>query len=271
MRNKARNDIMSQKALATSLGVIAAVVLVLIFLYISFIPHSSLIPTSTKTTIPMSANTTIPITSNNTTSVTVNTTTSLNTTTTINSTPNTTYSVMNNLSSIRVYNLTTNALIGTYNTYTVNNVSITLNKTYAVPGQEIRVDVLYSGSFNLTEYFMKNTIGVHYFGYHEQGSSTNLVYNNLMNASMYFTQIGQPYVYTPTGLNTSHFLQYTVNVTPTSYAANKTWVFCGGSYVAYAVDGWQNLFNNVTLAGAPVSNASVINKVSANCSTLKVG
>ncbi len=239
------------------IGAIAAAAIFLVFI------HGLLTTYNIGTFWNANANGTIP------TNATI--TTSINTNPVVNKTPNSTYSTINNLSSIRIYNTSTGALIGIYNTYTVNNVSISLNRTHALPRQKISVNVLYIGRFNLTDYFLAKTLGVHYFGYSEYGSNTMLVYNNAPNASKYFKLAGLPYVYTPNGLDTRYFLQYTVNVTPTEYASNKTWIFCGGSYVAYPVQGWQSLFDNVTLSKELISNDSVINVMSRSCATLNVG
>lgn len=179
------------------------------------------------------------------------------------------YQKVKNLTSISLYNKSGN-FIGTYTVYLVNNVSIFLNKSVVKPTQKIRINVTYNGIFNLTEYFIKRTLGVHYFGYREVGSNTMLVYTNSFNSTKYFKLAGLPYVYTPKNRNMQNFLEYTVNITPTKYAQNKTWEFCGGSYVAYPISGWQKIFANVTLKNKIVSNNTVINTVSNKCKILRV-
>ncbi len=180
-----------------------------------------------------------------------------------------TYQKIKNLSSISLYNKS-GKLISNYITYLVNNISIILNKSTIKPGQKLQINVIYAGIFNLTPYFIKKTLGVHYFGYKEMRSNTMLVYINSLNATKYFKLVGSSYVYPPKNKNPYYFLEYTVNVTPTNYAKNKTWIFCGGSYVAYPVKGWQKTFSNITLKNKTVSNYTVINVISKKCQLLQV-
>lgn len=200
-----------------------------------------------------------------TSTITINSTINPN----INSSKPQTYQKIKNLSSIYLYNKSGN-LIGTYTTYIVNNVSIFLNASVAKPAQKIQINVTYNGIFNISGYFIKRTLGVHYFGYKEIGSNTMLVYINSLNATKYFKPVGLSLVHTPKNHNMDNFLEYTVNITPTEYARNKTWEFCGGSYVAYPINGWQKIFANVTLKNKTVSNNTVINVLSKKCKILQV-
>ncbi|MEM0150078.1 MAG: hypothetical protein QXW10_04235 [Candidatus Micrarchaeaceae archaeon] len=151
----------------------------------------------------------------------------------------------------------------------VRNIEISSKEDTVGVGNMLNLSIIYEGTFNFNIYdaspFIANTIDVQYLGYYENGSKIMLVYNNRPNATQYFVINGTSEL-APSGMAQNSAIGMNVRVKPTSLAANKTWVLCGGYFEAFANNtGWVNIFNNLTYQRENHSNSTIINMISSNC------
>jgi len=157
----------------------------------------------------------------------------------------------------------------------VKNISISANRSTVSVNETLNLSLIYTGIFNFNIYnsssFVKGTIDIQYFGYYENNTNGMLVYNNKPNATKYFVSIATPKAFAPPGMPENTALGMEVYIKPTAFAANKTWVFCGGYFEAFANNtNWVSTFNNVTYTKEAISNSSIINIISSRCIRVNV-
>jgi len=157
----------------------------------------------------------------------------------------------------------------------VNNISIAASSNTITVGNTLNLSIVYEGIMNFNLYyttpFIKNTIDIEYFGYRENGSNSMLVYNNRPNATKFFIENTTPVVFQPANTTQNSAAGVLLHIVPTVYAANKTWIFCGGFFETYSNNtSWVGLFDNITYKMTQVQNHTVINKISGKCVTVRV-
>lgn len=209
---------------------------------------------------------------------------STQTQTTVQTTSTISYSNFNyfNLTGVGYINPATNQLENFTIVNKVENVTISLNKSSAYPGEYVAVNVLFIGEFKwyanpATSYYLNQTIHIplinfHYYGVELANQTGKLLVQSNGPWYNYITQIGEPHqlIYG----NSSRYLLVHWVVTPNSSMAGKAIKFCGGYFATYnntkLMGGFGDLFDYLAYNQTDVINQSVINIVSNNCAVLNV-
>ena len=183
-----------------------------------------------------------------------------------------------NLTGAGYINSTTGKLVRFKMVNNVSEVTVSINRTSAAPGDYVLLNVTFHGTFDWTSdpasiyYLGSNVINIHYFGIELQNQTGSLLDQNNGPWSDYVSQIGQPHqVLTQTPNATLPVLWV---ITPTNSTVGETLKLCGGYFAAYmnsTVHGnWPNAYNNFSMQQEKVLNLSIINIPSQNCEYLKV-
>ncbi|MGC8676347.1 MAG: glycosyltransferase family 39 protein [Candidatus Micrarchaeia archaeon] len=188
-----------------------------------------------------------------------------------------------NLTGVGVYNSTLGRLTKFVLVNNVSNVTVTLNKTVAAPGNYVSLTVTFAGHFlwsggtpasieAASAYLAEPVINIHYFGVELANETSRLLVQNNGPWQKYVTQIGEPHQYL--SVNESKYLPIVWVITPNATLVGKTLKICGGYFAAYentSLDGgWGNLYDKLAYERAMVVNESVINVPSQTCAELNV-
>jgi hypothetical protein len=164
----------------------------------------------------------------------------------------------------------------------VTRVEVSLNTTQAKPGENVEVNVTFVGYFgwgaggyvsqNLTPWYIKRTINVHYFGVELSNETSHLlVQSNGPWDKMIkmITELGE--VKQPLNLSPLYYFRIRWVITPTQNVVGKTLKICGGYFASYPnITNWADYYNKLAYQQAFVINSTVINIPSVNCELLKV-
>jgi len=161
----------------------------------------------------------------------------------------------------------------------VTRVEVSLNTTQAKPGENVEVNVTFFGYFSwgdpslndVTNYYIKGTINVHYFGVEFANETSHLlVQSNGQWDKMIkmITELGEPTQVS--NLSPLYCLRIKWVITPTQNVVGKTLKICGGYFASYNIGNWTKYYNRLAYQQAFVINSSVINIPSINCEFLKV-
>ncbi|BCS91232.1 MAG: hypothetical protein ARM1_0689 [Candidatus Micrarchaeota archaeon] len=169
-----------------------------------------------------------------------------------------------------------NRLISFTNVNTVRSVKVSVNRSYAAPGQPIAIDVTFYGSFGwyihprATYYYLHSkVINVHYYGVELANQTGILLDQN--NGPWYYLirQIAEP----RTLISNNTVLEFQWIITPTYNLSDKSLKICGGYFAGYAnttAYRYGAIFDNLSKRQIYVDNSSVINIPSSNCDIVYV-
>lgn len=185
------------------------------------------------------------------------------------------YSVLKNLTYVDLYSFSTRKLVSQIPVISISSINASVNTPSAAPGKKIHVSVIYNGTFNFNNYnvsaFLNKTVNIYYYGYYSNGSDTMYVPGSEPNSTRYFTFVGNSNIITPPGASPASELELSLNITPTVNATGKVWSICGGVFIAFKNDSsWVSYFNNLTYHRTDVSNSTIFNRISNDCSEVKV-
>jgi hypothetical protein len=158
----------------------------------------------------------------------------------------------------------------------VTRVEVSLNTTQAKPGDKVELKITFFGYFSwgdpslndLTMYYIKRTINIHYFGVEFANETSHLLVPSNGPWDKMITQVEEPQQlpsFSPTQYLTIRWV-----ITPTQNVVGKTLKICGGYFAAYNIGNWAKYYNRLAYQQAFVINSSVINIPSINCEFLKV-
>ncbi|MGC8776747.1 MAG: glycosyltransferase family 39 protein [Candidatus Micrarchaeia archaeon] len=164
----------------------------------------------------------------------------------------------------------------------VENVTVSLNKSSASPGEYVGLNVIFVGEFkwykNLaTSYYLNQTVHVplinfHYYGVELANQTGMLLVQNNGPWYNYITQIGEPHqlIYK----DPSRYLLVHWVITPNPSMVGKTLKFCGGYFATYSnttlMGGFGSLYNYLAYTQTSIINNTVINLQSKDCALLNV-
>ncbi len=164
----------------------------------------------------------------------------------------------------------------------VENVSVSLNKSYAYPGEYVSLNVIFEGEFKwyanpATFYYLNQTIhqpliNFHYYGVELANQTGMLLVQNNGPWYDYVNQIGEPHQLFYK--NTTRYLLVHWVITPTQNMVGKEIKICGGYFATYnntqLMGGFGALYNYLAYHQIYVVNSSVINIQSPSCALLNV-
>jgi hypothetical protein len=160
----------------------------------------------------------------------------------------------------------------------VTRVEVSLNTTQAKPGDKVELNVTYIGHFgwggdaflqNLTEWYIKRMINIHYFGVEFSNETSHLLVQNNGPWDKMINQISeqQQVLY----LSPTNYFRIRWIITPTKNVVGKTLKICGGYFATYKnITKWADYYNKLAYQQAFVINSSIISIPSVNCELLKV-
>jgi len=220
-------------------------------------------------------------TSNSTTTTT--TTTSSTTVTTVVNTSNSTQFNFFNLTGVGLINATSRRIEYFIIVNNVSSVYVSANRTSASPGEQVMLNVTFSGHFGwgssnmliqqASNYYLNSPlINVHYYGVELSNQSGMLLDQNNGPWNLSITQIGEPHQHIYK--SPANYLRVTWIISPTQREVGKTLKLCGGYFATYEnttlFGGWGDAYDNLSYHQTQVINGSIINIPSSNCAYLQV-